>query len=579
MACDPDVLDQLAERLDVLEKRVHWLEQHSVPAVEAASANPATRPAQAGSLNQAVQPGPSVKKAESTQMGGVLAIVGKSLLGIAGAYLLRALSSVGVIPRGIVIALAIVYATAWLLAATRVAGRHGLAGGLYAATSVLILGPMLWEMTLRFHAMPAWVAAVVLAAYGCVATVLSYRNSRSPLFSVAYAGTAVIALALLVGTHDMAPFAAILLAMLLICEVARLNERAGTVRLMVALAADLAVWIVLYIYRLPADARGDYPALSATAVLALPTLLFLIQSLAVLVHVGMRLRCIRSFDVAQSMVAFLLLSWGLTWLTPEFANPLLGSVCLALSAVCYSASFVLFAPLPRQRNFRIFSTWAAILLLGGTYLLVAPSRAAVFLGLAALAAILIADRLQSSTLEWHGLFFLVIATVTSGMIGYCMSALAGPIPDSPSWRILVVATCAVLACILSHEIASEPGQKQLLHLIPAFLAVGAVAAFLIRAAFGLAAMLVTPSAFHIALARTLVLSLLALGLAFAGGRLHRTQMVRVAYAATAFVAAKLLFEDLRHGRMEFIAASICLVAVTFIAVPRLARYRRVEPSP
>jgi hypothetical protein len=48
-------------------------------------------------------------------------------------------------------------------------------------------------------------------------------------------------------------------------------------------------------------------------------------------------------------------------------------------------------------------------------------------------------------------------------------------------------------------------------------------------------------------------------------------MTRIAYAALAFVAAKLLFEDLRHGRMEFIAASIFLFAVTLLGVPRLAR--------
>jgi hypothetical protein len=33
----------------------------------------------------------------------------------------------------------------------------------------------------------------------------------------------------------------------------------------------------------------------------------------------------------------------------------------------------------------------------------------------------------------------------------------------------------------------------------------------------------------------------------------------------------LVLEDLRHGHLEFIAASIFLFAVTLIAVPRLAR--------
>jgi predicted tellurium resistance membrane protein TerC len=63
----------------------------------------------------------------------------------------------------------------------------------------------------------------------------------------------------------------------------------------------------------------------------------------------------------------------------------------------------------------------------------------------------------------------------------------------------------------------------------------------------------------------------SLGLAYAGPRLGRIAMTRMAYVALAFIAAKLLFEDLRHGHMEFIAASIFLFAVTLIAVPRLVR--------
>ena len=64
---------------------------------------------------------------------------------------------------------------------------------------------------------------------------------------------------------------------------------------------------------------------------------------------------------------------------------------------------------------------------------------------------------------------------------------------------------------------------------------------------------------------------LALGLAYAGARWHRVELTRIAYAALALLAAKLLFEDLRHGHLEFIAGSIFLFAVTLITVPRLAR--------
>lgn len=578
-----EVLDQLAERLDALERRVSGLERRSAPATDVVSPHPeAPQCAATNGLQSATLPPPLAARAkpsptESVPSGGALPVFGKALLGIAGAYLLRALASASFIPRGLVIALAIVYAAAWLFAASRTVEKHRFAGVLYAAASLLILAPMLWEMTLRFHAMPAWVAAIVVALYASAATILAKGDDRSAVFSLAYTGTALTSLALLVGTHDMVPFVAILFAMTVMCEIGRFYERAAVTRILVTLAADLAVWIVLYLYRLPAGPGTDYPALPAAAILALPIVLFLLQSGWIVIAVGVRARSIAVFDVVQSSLAFVLLTAALLWFAPAIANRLLSVLCLGLAAVCYSATFLLFEAWREPRNLRVFSTWAALLLLGGTYLLVAPTHAAIFLGIAALVAIVLAERLQATVLEWHGLLFLVIATVTSGLLDYCGSALAGPMPPFPAWQVLVVAACAVLCYLLSHEFASEPGQKQFLHLVPAFLSVVAVAAFLIRAAFSLAKLLVTPEVFHVALVRTLILALLALGLAFLGARLHRRQMVRVAYVATAFVAAKLLFEDIRHGRLEFIAASICLVAVTLIAVPRLARNRRMLP--
>jgi hypothetical protein len=77
--------------------------------------------------------------------------------------------------------------------------------------------------------------------------------------------------------------------------------------------------------------------------------------------------------------------------------------------------------------------------------------------------------------------------------------------------------------------------------------------------------------FHVAFIRTLAVCAIALAMAFGGSRWGRLEMTRLAYGALAFVAAKLIFEDLRHGRMEFIAGSIVLFALTLIAVPRLVR--------
>jgi hypothetical protein len=65
--------------------------------------------------------------------------------------------------------------------------------------------------------------------------------------------------------------------------------------------------------------------------------------------------------------------------------------------------------------------------------------------------------------------------------------------------------------------------------------------------------------------------LAALALAYSGAHWRRMELTRIGYATLVLAAAKLVLEDLRHGHLEFIAASIFLFAVTLMAVPRLAR--------
>jgi hypothetical protein len=93
----------------------------------------------------------------------------------------------------------------------------------------------------------------------------------------------------------------------------------------------------------------------------------------------------------------------------------------------------------------------------------------------------------------------------------------------------------------------------------------------VHGVLGLAKFAIALDAHHIAFLRTLAISMVSLVLAFAGSRWGRITMTRLAYVTLAFVAAKLIFEDLRHGHMVFIAGSIFLFAITLIAVPKLVR--------
>lgn len=104
-----------------------------------------------------------------------------------------------------------------------------------------------------------------------------------------------------------------------------------------------------------------------------------------------------------------------------------------------------------------------------------------------------------------------------------------------------------------------------------FLLCGATTALLVWAMVRLTAVSIPPGISSIAVIRTLTTCVIALVLAYSGSRWRRTELGWLAYGALVFIASKLLFEDLRQGRLEFTAASIFLYAITLLSVPRLMR--------
>lgn len=559
----PDPIEQLSSRVDALEKRVTNLEHQREPLTEPAL----TVDARSGSTAIAAEK--SAVPAEASS----IPVIGKALLGIAGAYVLRALTSDTSLPRTLITVIAILYALAWLFAAARAVARNRLAGALYAATSALILAPMLWEMCLRFQVLSPSMAAVVLTVYVGAATMIAFRNHRSSAFAFAYTGAAITAIALSVGTHHMAAFTTILLAMLAICEGARLRGLSLAVRPVIAFAADFAVWALLFIYQAAPATRSDYPDLAPIALLGFGFFLFSITAAGLVYHTLYRKRSMSGIDIAQAVVSFLLAAFGMRAAYPDGGTLAVGILCLLAAGACYGVDLGPFRRSPARLNFRVCSVWSAALLMGGLWFSVGTTMGAVALSVLALGVILLGDRLRSRVTELHGVLFLLVASIASGQIIYLSKCLVGPVPSAPAWPILVVSACAILAYVAGDEAAGEAWQSQWLHLIPALLAACTVAALIARGLVGAIARLTEPAIFHVAFARTLAACAVALFLAFAAAHWSRVQLKRASYAALAFVAAKLLFEDLQHGRLEFIAASIVLVALTLIAVPKLSQHR------
>ena len=247
---------------------------------------------------------------------------------------------------------------------------------------------------------------------------------------------------------------------------------------------------------------------------------------------------------------------------------------MALSAACYAAVFTGFERAKERRNAAVFAAWGAALLLAGSFLCLPPLPMIVLLTAAAIAATIVGTRRGRLAFEFYGMVFLAAAAAGSGLFSFLINAWIGTPPSVLALPVWLAAGCVVFCYAASKPGEDEAWKAQALHLAVAALAAGAVAALLVQGLAGLTALRVQPEAHHLAFIRTLTLCAMALALAFGGAHWRRAELTRLGYAALALVAVKLVAEDLRHGHLAYIAASIFLVAVTLIAAPRVARARQ-----
>lgn len=555
----PDTLARLTASLESLERRVYALEHPSqaVPPIAKSSV----------SASATAQPA----SADVSSQDGVFSVVGKAMLGIAGAYLLRAIAESAALPQAVIVAIAIAYAVAWLVAATRVQPEAWFASLTYAATSVLILLPMLWELTLRFRALSTPVTACVLGAFVAMAFSLAWKRHFAAVVWVAAIAGSMAALSLSIATRDLVPFILAVLAMAAMCEYAAAYNRSLGVRWLVAAAADIAVWTLIYIGSRPGNIHDGYQAVSGAFLLATGPILLLLYGVSATVQTMLERRRITFFETMQTLIAFLLAAWGVLSFWSGTGTVVLGGLCLFFAAAGYAVIFIWFGEQHAQRNYHVYAAGSAALLLSGAYLSLPPMWSALCLSLAAIAATIVGVRTNRLALMFYGLAFLATAAFLSGLLQFIFRAIAGSYPSSPAWLVWCVSAIAVLCYAVERRFQAELWKHRLLYVLSAALAVGATTALLIWALVRLLAIGTAPGVSHIAVIRTLIDCAIALALAYSGSRWQRSELGWLAYAALAFVASKLLFEDLRHGHLGFTAISIFLYAITLLLVPRLVR--------
>jgi len=581
------VIEQLNQRVRELEQRVAALEGHAVTANTTESAV-ATVEVQAEQLAPSapevlipplLRPMPPKTRKEFPAVetpAGVVTVVGKAVLGIAGAYLLRAIAESGAVPKLPVLLVAIVYAAMWMVWAVRTDAANRFASVTYAITSAMILAPLLWESTVRFQVLAPAFTGVVLVAYVVLTLALAARRDMELVPWVATVASVLTAVGLLFATRELVPLASALLAIALASEVTACMGHRLSQRVLPALAADFAIWQLVDVMTSSKVVPEGYHATAAGTLTALCLALLAIYGGSIGVRGFLQRKAITYFDVGQGVLAFGLGTFGALRATQGTIAPVLGVLFLVLAAVCYWGALSRFGDEEHARNRRISATWAAALLVAGSFFLFPPSLQVPFLCVAAVVAAFLYSSSAKFSLGLHASVFLAAAAAVSPMPAYVMNALAGSVPTAPAWSVWAVGIAAALCYAVGARRTEEQTKRRVLWVVPALLVGFAFAALAVAAIVGIAGGRVELAASRLSVVRTIVDCAVALALGYMGSRWNRVELGWVAYAAVGFGTLKLLFEDLRLGNASSLVLSLLFYGGVLILLPRMMQRGRKE---
>jgi hypothetical protein len=572
--------DALVEEVRDLRSRVARMEMAMGMSAPAA-AGPAGTPAAPGLAEPALDtPGmPGILESPTS----LLPVLGRALLGLAGAFLLRALTEAGTFSPKMGVAIGLIYAMLWLVWAARTPAARRLEAALHGLTSVLVLSPLLFEAVTSFHAISTWTAAALLLGFTLFGMAVSWRKDLLIVATFATLAGLGTSAALLLATHDVLPFTFLFLAIALAMEVSACLNHWLSERWLTATAADLSVLLATWLVTGERGLPEGYAAIPHAALLGALVALLGIYLASTIVRTLLRGFTFTWFETAQCALAFVISMGGGLQLTSHDARvaPALAILALVCAAACYLVSFLMLdGGGELGRNFHTYATFGFLLTVAGSRILLSGAAAAVAWSVLAVAAIWVGGVFLRLTLKLHGGIFLLLALSTSSALEQGAGLLLGSRtwPGGAPWAIWsgALTACLCYAIGTRHGAAVTPSwSSRTLRILVAGTAVLLVA--------GIAAGLLT-SAYHAifgaeathaycATLRTFVLSATALLLAWAGGRWERQEFGRLVYPVMALGAYRMIGVDLHQDRTGALFLSLLLYGGALIVLPKLIRVR------
>ncbi len=500
----------------------------------------------------------------------MVAVLGRMLIAIAGAYVLRALTEWGVLPAAAGVAMGLIYALIWLVVAARLPGEAKFAAALSCSTSVLIMAPLVWEAAGRLKVMSSGMSSAVLAAFALIALALGSRTSHRIIATIAGLSSIAMAAALLLARNDIVPFTAGLLLIAAAMEFAAWRDLQTGARAFAALAADASVLLFSWLMSKPGGMPETWVPVSPSAVLAAQLILALIYIATAVTQTVVRRRTLAFAEMAQTAAALLIGIGGAVWVFKDHHAITLGLGIAALAAglTCYAVSFRLFEH-DNKWNFRAWATFGLFLVLAGVFLPFSRAGFWILSCICAGACCWTAKALRLPTLGLHGAVYLLLGSGAAGVTGQTFQVLFGGGSGQVEWSTSIVVLLAATFCWAGVAGVAENEKGRRRNQISS-LAIAAQIAW-IATGFAEFAILRLWRTVPRDTLGTVILTSLSLALAWVGTRWARPELVWLLYGFMALGGYKLVIRDFMNEHNLALVVSLLCYGCALIIIPGMLR--------
>ncbi len=498
-----------------------------------------------------------------------IALVGRTLIVLGGAFLLRAITESGVVPAAAGVLLGLAYAITWMIVGLRPAVSRSSAA-YHGVAAVLAAYPLIFEATRKFDVFEAWSSVLVLVVVSVLWVLLTWRKRLYGLAWLATLGAMGTTVLLMAETSSMVPF--VWYTAGLGVTTLWMGYQLRWYALRWPVAAFLDAMLLLMAFLVVTDRLIIEPLLALfTAAVAFTGYLisFVVRNL-------IRERNVVLFDVAQMMGALVCGLGGALWVAEAkaLAVPFALSVLL-LAALCYGASFIF---IPRHAvspgSFFFYSTLALVLVLGAAAFITEGLPSSILWSGLALTAAYFAGRYEKPVLAMHCGIYLVAGVIGAGLVqaGFRVLALPAGTDWSVAWEsaILILAASAITAGI--HPIERK-GSFSVWNTakLGILLVFGWTCSTLLMAALGSALHGTDINAGIVAFERTAILSGLTIAAAWVARYRFLAPGRQAANILMIVLAMKLLWDDLRVGNPATMFLSFACVGTAMILATKLRK--------